>query len=134
MRERPASSFAHLLFVQAAISVKRKHLRANSERQRGAGGGVKDNREDELTLDLSTRKGKQEVFLPRRFRLFCWGTNCSFLVCTKKKRHWTSRTFPVVTLSPLFPFFSFSPLASPCQSTTGFVISTETCFILCLPS
>lgn len=29
-----------------------------------------------------------------------------------KQIHWTSRTFPVVTLSSPFPFFSFSPLAS----------------------
>lgn len=119
MRERPASSFAHLLFVQAAISVKKKHLRANSERQRGAGGRVKDNREDELTLDLSTRKGKQEFFLTRRFRLFCWGTNSSFLVCTRKTNTLDFKNIPcryvVFPFSFLF-FFSFGFILFPPQN------------------
>lgn len=50
MKERRASSFAHLLSVQAAVSAK-NHSQANSARQAGGGGGgVKDNMEDELPL------------------------------------------------------------------------------------
>lgn len=60
MKERPASFFAHLLSVQAAVLAK-NHSQANFER-RGGGRG-KDNREDELSLslslELSTRESKQ---------------------------------------------------------------------------
>lgn len=119
MKGRPASSFAHLLSVQAAVSAK-QHSQANSERRGGGGGRVKDNREDELTLwTLSTRQSKPErtgKFPSWRFRLFCWDTKLFFSWCPQgKQRHWTSRTFPVLMLSSPFLFFytfGFIPFSS----------------------
>ncbi len=118
MKERPASSFAHLLFVQAAVSAK-NHSQANSERRGGGGGGrVKDNREDELTLwtcqqgKANRRKGEFPSWTIQ-IVLLGYQTLLSWYL-QGKQRHWTSRTFPVVTLSsPFLFFFSFGFIPSP---------------------
>lgn len=104
MKERPDSSFAHPLFVQAAVSAK-NYSQASSERR---GGSVKD----ELTLRTC-----QQGNAVRRMGEFPSGTiPISFICSTKlsfywylqaKQRHWTSRTFPVVTLSSSFSLSFF---------------------------
>lgn len=118
MKERPASSFAHLLFVQAAVSAK-NHSQANSERRGGGGGRVKDNREDELTLwtcqqgKVNRRKGEFPSWTIQ-IVLLGYQTLLSWYL-QRKQKHWTSRTFPVIILSFPFPFFfslGFIPFSS----------------------
>lgn len=112
MKERPASSFAHLLFVQAAISAK-NHSQANSERRGGGGGRVKDNREDELTL-WTCQQGKANRrmgdFPSWTIQIVLLGVTKLFLGIYKENKD-TGLQEHSLSLRCLF-FFSFPPLAS----------------------
>lgn len=109
MKGRPASSFAHLLFVQAAVSAK-NHSQASSERR---GGRVKDSGEDELTLRTC-----QQGNANRRMREFpSWTTHICFvavpnspLICTYEENKDTGLQEHSLSLCclPLFFVILFS--------------------------
>lgn len=110
MKESLASPFAHLPFVQAAVSAK-NHSQASPERR---GGRVKDSREDELPLrtwQQANTNRREEEFPPLdNLDLFCRRTKRSFCrYAPGKQRHWTSRTFPVFLSSSSVSFSSLSP-------------------------
>lgn len=140
MKESLASPFAHLQFVQAAVSAK-NHSQASPERR---GGRVKDSREDELPLrtwQQANTDRREEEFPPLdNLDLFCRRTKRSFYwYAPGKQRHWTSRTFPIFLSSSSFLFHPFllPECPSSCGDTTSFVsfvLWAESCFILCLPS
>lgn len=110
MKESLASPFAHLPFVQAAVSAK-NHSQASPERR---GGRVKDSREDELPLrtwQQANTNRREEEFPPLdNLDLFCRRTKHSFYWYAPGKQ--TDTGLQEHSLSfchlPLFFFILFS--------------------------
>lgn len=110
MKESLASPFAHLPFVQAAVSAK-NHSQASPERR---GGRVKDSREDELPLrtwQQANTNRREEEFPPLDDSdLFCRRTKRSFLlVRTRKTKTLDFKNIPCLFVIFLFSFSSLSP-------------------------
>lgn len=131
MKEWPDSSFAHLLFVQAAVSAK-NYLQASSERR---GGRVKD----ELTLrtcqqgDAVRRMGVS--FLDDSDLFYLRYHTLLLMVPTSKAKTLDFKNIPCCYVVFLFFFVVLFQNVRPCVETRpALYFWAENCFILCLPS
>lgn len=120
MKERLDSSFAHLLFVQAAVSAKKLLASQLWKARRKSEGWTHPQ-------DLSTKatqSGEWESFLPGPFRLVWFAVPNSPFIGTYKQSKDTGLQEHSLLLCclPLFLCHSFSECLSSFRDTTGFVL------------